>query len=369
VKRLKLAVIGAGHLGKIHARLLAKMPDVELVGIADPLERARRQVAVDCNTRPFASHCELLPLVEAAIIATTTRHHHAVAMDFLRCGTPLLIEKPLAATLAEADELVAVARQHEALLQVGHVERFNPAFVAAAAHLSSPRLVEAVRAGGFSGRSTDIGVVLDLMIHDIDLVLSLVATQPHGVWASGRALLGRHEDLAEARLEFDGGCVANLSASRVNLNGPARRQMQIWSEGAFATIDFAERSVQLVRPCEAVVRGELDFESLREEEKANLSQRLPRDILPVEVLKIESANALADELRDFVDSIRAAKMPRVSGQQGRDALAVAERVLEAIHRRHQQIEVARGTGAGASFAKRRAPHWLEQPRPASRGAA
>ncbi|MEX0977936.1 MAG: Gfo/Idh/MocA family oxidoreductase, partial [Pirellulales bacterium] len=215
MNNLKLAVVGAGHLGRIHARLLAEMSDVELVGIVDPLPTARDKAAADCGTSALADHRLLMGRVDGAVIATPTRLHHAVALDFLRAGTPLLVEKPLAATVAEADELVETARRHGTVLQVGHIERFNPAFVAAAGRVGRPRYVDAVRAAPFTGRSTDIGVVHDLMIHDIDLVLSLVDAPLVRVEAVGLPILGQNEDVAQARLEFADGCVANLSASRV----------------------------------------------------------------------------------------------------------------------------------------------------------
>jgi predicted dehydrogenase len=372
LKALKLAVVGAGHLGRIHARLLAEMPDVELVGIADPLPTAREKVAADHGTTPFADHRDLLERVDGAVIATPTRNHHAVALDFLTCNKPLLIEKPMTSNLVEANELVEVAQLNGVLLQVGHIERFNPAFVAAAAEISEPKYVEAVRASGFTGRSTDIGVVYDLMIHDIDLVLSLVGSPLKSVSALGMAILGRHEDVAHARLEFESGCVANLSASRVSYSPAPKRQMQIWSVQGFAAIDFTSRSAQLVRPSDEVVQREFEFERLTAEEKAAFQDRLFREVLRVEPLAVEAGNALADELRDFVDSIRAARAPRVTGQAGRDAVAVAETILHSIRVHPWQ---GRSVGPIGPLAMPevpilRGPHWQSavQPRPARREA-
>jgi predicted dehydrogenase len=352
VNTLKLAVVGAGHLGRIHARLLAEMPDVELVAIADPVAAARDKVAADCGALAMADHRELVGRVDAAVIATPTRLHHAVALDFLRVGTPLLIEKPLAATVSEADELLDAAAQHGAVLQVGHIERFNPAFAAAAARVGRPQYVDALRASGFTGRSTDIGVVHDLMIHDIDLVLSLVEAPLTRIDAVGLGVLGRKEDAAQARLEFADGTVANLSASRVSFSPAPNRRMHLWSSRGFAAIDFGNRTLNVVTPCEAVRAGEFDYETLSAEAKATFKDHLFTDILRVEPVEIESRNALADELRDFVDSVRSGTQPRVTGRDGREALAVAEAIITAI--RSHRWQSADGVPPAPIL---RGPHW------------
>jgi predicted dehydrogenase len=241
-----------------------------------------------------------------------------------------LVEKPLAGTLAEADELVETARLTGAILQVGHIERFNPAFVAVQKRLRRPRYFDAVRASGFTGRSTDIGVVHDLMIHDIDLVLSLVDAPLAGVDAVGLAILGKNEDVAQARLEFADGSVANLNASRCSYSQAPLRRMHLWSADGFAAIDFGNRAATLVTPGPSVLAGRFDYESLSPEEKAAFKDRLFREILRVEPLEVEERNALADELRDFVAAVRAKNEPRVTGRSGRDALAVAEAVVESL---------------------------------------
>jgi predicted dehydrogenase len=365
VTRLKVAVVGAGHLGRIHAKLLGEVPGVALVGIADPVAAAREKVAADCNTTAYADHRELLERCDAAVIATPTRFHHHVALDFLRQGTPLLIEKPLAADLAEADELVRTARQYGATLQVGHIERFNPAFTVAAARVRSPRYVEAVRASTYTGRSTDIGVVYDLMIHDIDLLLSLVDAPLTSVHAVGMALLGKREDVAQARLEFANGCVANLSASRTSFAPAPRRQMHIWGEQGFAAIDFGARATHFVSPCDAVLERTFDYETLSPEEKAGFKDRLFSEILRVEPLEVESRNALLDELHDFVGSVREGRPPRVTGVAGREAVSVAEAILESI-RTHQWEGRAGGPVGPLAMPEPsilRGPHWHLAPEP------
>jgi predicted dehydrogenase len=351
VNSFRLAVIGAGHLGRIHARLASQMPDVTLVGVCDPVAPAREQVAADCGSTPFADHRELLGRVDGAVIATPTRFHRDVALDFLNRGTPLLVEKPIAASIAEADELVDAARRHGAILQVGHIERFNPAFTAATAHIRRPQYIEAVRASGFTGRSTDIGVVHDLMIHDIDLVLSLMDAPLSRVDAIGVPILGAKEDAAQARLEFADGCVANLSASRVSYSEAPNRRMMLWSAEGFAEIDFGKRSVKIVTPSEPVRSGALDYNAMPVEEKAGFKDRVFSDILKLQPIEIESRNALADELRDFVDAVRNTTQPRVTGQQGREALAVAEAILHSAETHRWQ---ARAKSAPPIL---RGPHW------------
>jgi predicted dehydrogenase len=328
LKTLNVAVIGAGHLGRIHARLLKEQQGVRLVGISDPLAEARNRVAAECGTEACGDYRDLLGSIDAAVVATPTRLHHAVGRELLSRGIHCLIEKPLAANLAEAEELVVVARRKGVVLQVGHIERFNPALVSVRPQIEDPRYIEAVRCSGYTFRSTDIGVVLDLMIHDLDVVLSLVRSPLDSIDALGATILGGQEDVAQARLVFRNGCVANLSASRVSYR--QIRQMQIWSRGGFAGIDFATRSATLVRPSESVLQGTFQPETLSPERKAYLKEHLFEELLPLSTVQCEATNALADELRDFVGSIRGEHDPRVTGEQGRDALAVAEQILAKI---------------------------------------
>jgi predicted dehydrogenase len=363
VTRSRLAVIGAGHLGRIHARLLAEMSQVELVGVADPLSAARDKVAADCGTTAFADYRSLVGRLDGAIVATPTRTHHAVALDFLRHGVPVFIEKPMAADLSEAEDLLRASRVHGVLVQVGHIERFNPAFTAAAARLHGPRYIEAVRASTFTGRSTDIGVVHDLMIHDIDLALSLAASPVARVSAMGVALLGRHEDVAQARLEFENGCVAHLSASRASFAMEPKRQMQVWSESGFAVIDFGNRSAHFVRPSEEVREHRVDFETLSAEEKACFKDRLFCDLLPVEMLDVPPRNALADELQEFVAGIQERQPVRVTADAGRAAVAVAESILNSIrtHSWSARPDGPVGPLAAPEPSILRGPHWHAAP--------
>lgn len=333
MKKLRVAVVGAGRLGSFHARKLAAMPAAELVGVVDPLEAPRNQLAADCGTRPLADHRLLFGQVDAVVIAAPTRLHHRLGLDFLDRGVHVLMEKPLAATCAEADELVDTARHSGAVLQVGHVERFNPAWCAARSQLGcppagAPKFIEAVRATRFSFRSTDVGVVLDLMIHDLDLVLALLGSTLRRVDALGLSVLGGHEDVAHARLEFQCGCVATLSACRVSYE-PARR-MHVWTLGSFAAIDFAGRTASLVRASDTLLRRQLDLDALPPEELEHYKQHLFEEHLPRQQLQFPEVDALYLELEDFLEAIRTGREPQVPGTQGREAMALAEQILAKI---------------------------------------
>jgi predicted dehydrogenase len=300
-----------------------------LVGVVDPDETNRQQVSQQFATQAFSDYREVFDLVDAAVIATPTRFHHAVALDFLARGIHVLVEKPLASQAREAGDLVAAARRSQRVLEVGHVERFNPAWTKALPHLRSPRYIEAVRAGSFSFRSTDIGVVLDLMIHDLDLILSLVTEPLVRVDATGMSLLGRHEDLANARLTFADGCVASITASRVSTQ--PTRTMQIWTDRCLANLDFATRTGTLVRPSEAILRHEIDVERLTPAERLHVKDHLA-DYLPTERIEAQPVDAITAELQDFAESIRTGRTPRVSGEQAQRAVEVAEMIVEAIRR-------------------------------------
>jgi predicted dehydrogenase len=323
-----MAVVGVGHLGKEHARILASLPEVELVGVADPKAAQAEAIAQRCGTLPFTDHRPLVEAVDAAVIAAPTAHHHAVALDFLARGVPLLIEKPLAASLPQAEELVDRARRQGALLQVGHIERFNPAFEELQRRRLQPKYVHAERCGGFTGRSTDVGVVLDLMIHDLDLILTLVGSPVRDVQALGVSVLGGHEDVAQARLTFADGCVADLSASRVHPS-PVRR-MQVWGPEGYAGVDFARRHLTLMQPAEHLQGRRLDSRHLDAVTLASLKAELFGRHVQVQELDLDAGDQLTRELQHFVQCVRSGRQPRVDGAAGRDALAVASRVVEGI---------------------------------------
>lgn len=326
-RKLRFGVVGAGHLGTIHTRLLRSIDDVELVGVSDPSPQARRRLADEFQVQTWEDHRPLLSRVDAAIIAAPTRDHYWIGMELAEAGVHLLVEKPITASVSEADALIRAARSRNLVLQVGHVERFNPAFTAAS-HVHKPRYIEAVRASGYTGRSVDVGVVLDLMIHDIDLVLTLAASELVEVDAIGAAVLGPHEDMAHAHLRFANGCRASLNASRTSYQ--PQRKMQIYGEQGYAGIDFAAGTAKIIRPSERVQRRQIDVQQLSPDQRRQLQERLFTDLLLTEDLTLEKRNAILDEQHDFVISIRTGQPPQVTGQHGRDALAVAERIVEQI---------------------------------------
>jgi predicted dehydrogenase len=249
-------------------------------------------------------------------------------MSLLRRGIHVLVEKPLAATAAEAEALVETARRAGLVLQTGHIERFNPVLVQARPHLAGLRWLHATRHGPFTFRSTDVGAVLDLMIHDIDLALWLVGRRVRHVEASGFSVLGRHEDIAVARLVFDGGAVATLRASRVAPT--TERKLEAVGSCGMIAIDLGQRTADAVGMAAQVRQGQFDAESLSADQRAALKDRVFSELLPLAHLASPQANPLADELADFAAAIRERRDPRVTGEDGAAALAVAERVLQAM---------------------------------------
>ncbi len=326
--KLRLAVVGTGHLGRIHARLASGLDEIELVGVVDPVLENREQVAAETGVPAFESIHELFGLANAAVVATPTTTHTDVAKHLLQGGLHLLIEKPLTPTVAEADHLVTLAKRQQLTLQVGHVERFNPALTSVIGKLDDPKFIEARRCSGYTFRSTDIGVVLDLMIHDIDVVLSLVQSPVTRVEALGISVLGDHEDIVNARLHFASGCVANLTASRVSYT--PQRAMQVITPTSAATIDFAARRSTLIEPGREVLSREFDASSIDETQKSHLREHLFDDLLTRRELPALETNAIEQELLDFAAAIRTGTNPQVTGHAGREAVAVAEQVLEQV---------------------------------------
>ena len=333
MKRLRMGVVGVGHLGKEHARILSTLPDVELVGVADPHAAQAESVALRCNTRAYPGHLPLVPLVDAAVIAAPTFAHHAIASDFLSRGVPVLVEKPLTVDPAQADELVALAERRGLVLQVGHIERFNPAFEAMQRLPLQPKYIHSERCGGFTGRSTDVGVVHDLMIHDLDLIQALVRSPVRSVEALGAVVLGGCEGLAQARIVFADGCVADVRASRVHPT--AARRMQVWAPEGFVGADLARRTLSLTQPAAHLRQGRLDSRRLDAAATASLKAELFGRHLQVRELECGAvSDQLTRELQEFVNCVRMGLRPRVDGPAGRDAVALAGRVLEAMSAHH-----------------------------------
>lgn len=325
---LRIAVLGCGHLGRIHTRLVRNQPACELVGVYDVVPAAREAIAREFQVAAWDDVTKLTEYIDAAIIATPTRHHHEVAADLLRRGVHCFVEKPITSTLAEADELVQLAARRDRVLQVGHVERFNPAWRAAAAHVERPRLFHAARTSGYTFRSTDVGVVLDLMIHDLDLVLSTMTAELTQVSAWGQAVVGPYEDVAYARLQFADGAVAQLTASRVSPQ--AQRTVQVYCDHAHVSLDLAAGTGKLARVSDRLARRELDPNLLSAAEKTPLRDHFFQELMPVEDLVVTPGNAIEDEQRDFLYAIRTGRAPQVTGVSGRKTLAVAQAILDQI---------------------------------------
>ena len=324
----RIAVIGAGHLGRIHCRLLKSCADVDLVGVIDPVEESRRRVAEEFGIRPLADYRPIASEFDAAVIAAPTTLHHRIALDLLEQGKHVLVEKPIACTTAEAADMVQAADSRGLVLQVGHVERFNPALAAAREHLAEPKYIEAARTSGFTFRSTDIGVVLDLMIHDLDIVLSLAGSEVCDVEAIGVAIMGPHEDMAQARLTFANGCVANLTASRTSFE--LTRRMSVFTAGGFAALDFASGNAVVVEPSTTIAEGRFDLAALSPAEREHYKQHLFEELLPMRQLSGVPCNAIAEEQHDFVRAIRTGSPVQVSGNDGLRALELAETILARI---------------------------------------
>ena len=320
----RVAVVGAGHLGRHHARLYAAMPHAELVGVADVDPDRAQSVAALYGARPTTDHRELIDQVDAASIAVPTEFHVAVARDFVERGRPVLIEKPLARSLEEADELLALADRRGVAIQVGHVERFNPALVAAQRHLTTPLYIDCDRIGPFSFRSLDIGVVLDLMIHDLDILLDLVPSPVVAVAAGGVPGQSRHEDIANARITFANGCVASLTASRVASRSV--RKVRIFQPEAYISLDYGKRQALLLRKRpDALDPAQVDLAAIGDP-KTFVFEKL----IAVEPIPMETHDALEQELLAFLECVANGTRPPCSGRDARRALELACRILDSI---------------------------------------
>ncbi|MBI3292072.1 MAG: Gfo/Idh/MocA family oxidoreductase [Elusimicrobia bacterium] len=302
---VRVGVVGVGKVGQHHARILRKTPGVALVGLIDPAsaraERLARKLQVPYGRDPQ----ELLGRVDAVTIAVPTPHHFPVARTFLERGVHCLIEKPFTQEVEEADRLIELARRQNLVLQVGHVERFNPAVMACAQYIHEPKFIEASRLGPYDPRVNHVGVVLDLMIHDLDIVLFLVNSRVQALEAFGARILSGYEDIAKVRLRFANGCVADLSASRISLE--RFRKIRIFQSDSYISLDYTTPQVKVYR------KRKSHIESFRDIER--LTPRLSRQ------------EPLALELEHFVQCVAKGQEPLVSGEHGRNALDLAREIL------------------------------------------
>jgi predicted dehydrogenase len=304
---LRVAVIGVGHLGKHHARILSALPGVELVAVVDTNQPRAREIAAVSRTKAAFDSREVLGRVDAVTIAVPTELHHTIALPFLESGAAVLVEKPMAASLADADDMIAAAAGSGAILAVGQTERFNPAVDAARPLLADPRFIEVHRLGTFPERSLDIDVVFDLMIHDLDVVMSIVQSEVESIEAVGVPVLTGKVDIANARLRFANGCIANLTASRISRDRV--RKIRFFQPSAYLSIDYAAQKIDLWR----LEKGGAAAPSIEGGE-----------------VTVTNEEPLKRELADFVDAVVRRRPPLVTGEDGRRALAVAQAIADKI---------------------------------------
>jgi predicted dehydrogenase len=320
----RIGVIGVGHLGSLHAKMYSEIASATLVGVYDIDESKRNAVASQYHgVKSYSTLKELLEHVDAVSVATVTSRHFEVARQALGAGIDVLIEKPITQSVLEADELIALAKAKGRIIQVGHIERFNPAILALESYDLRPMFIESHRLAQFNPRGTDVAVVLDLMIHDIDVILSLVQSPVSRIDANGVAVVSESVDIANARIQFENGCVANVTASRISQN--KMRKMRMFQHNGYISIDFSQGLAEvfrLVNDGESTAGTTMLLGQIGEgKKKRNIVYEQP---------EVKEVNALKYELESFVNAIREKKEPVVSGVDGRRALEVAQQILNTI---------------------------------------
>jgi predicted dehydrogenase len=306
---IRVAVVGVGYLGKFHAQKYAAMDNVHLVGVADIDASRAGQVAAAFGTQAFTDYRDLIDSVDAVSIVVPTESHYAVGLDFLKHNKDVLIEKPMTSTLEQADTLIDLANSRNRILQIGHLERFNPAVVALKDIVYHPMFIESHRLSTFKDRGTDVSVVLDLMIHDIDIIMSVVKSGIKSIHAAGAPVISEHADIANVRLQFENGCVANVTASRISTKN--QRKIRLFQKDAYISVDFSSREIVLIR---------------RSENRSN-------GVVPgmdMQQLSFSDADVLEDELASFLQAVHTRKDPVISGRTGRQALDVALKIMDQI---------------------------------------
>ncbi|MCD8445314.1 Gfo/Idh/MocA family oxidoreductase [Tenacibaculum finnmarkense] len=315
---LKAGVLGAGHLGKIHLRLLQESEKYELVGFYDPFTENAKKVAQEFGYKLFNSIEELIDAVDVIDIVTPTLSHFDCAQKAIEKGKHIFIEKPITSTVQEAEAIRTLASQYHIKGQVGHVERFNPAFTAAKDMINTPMFIETHRLAEFNPRGTDVPVVLDLMIHDIDIILSVVQSKVKSVHASGIAVISDTPDIANARIEFENGCVANLTASRISMKN--MRKSRFFQKDAYISVDFLEKKSEVVK-MKDVPENPDEFAMILQNAEGVKKQ------IYFDNPNVVKNNAILDELESFADAINNETTPIVSLRQGTEALRVAHMII------------------------------------------
>ena len=310
MNKIRAAVVGVGYLGRFHAQKYAQISGCELVAVVDGREEVRNAVAAEVHSTALADYRELLGKVDAVSVVTPTPAHFEIADAFLAAGAHVLVEKPITETPEQARRLISRAAAQHRVLQVGHLERFNSAILGAEPHISSPRFMECTRLAPYKERGTDVNVVLDLMIHDIDLVQSLAASEIVSIDAVGTPVFTGEIDFANARLRFANGCVANITASRVSMK--TERKLRIFEDAAYISLDLQQKILTLIRKRAA----------------APAPGQLP---VSIEEANLEQGDALKSEIEAFLECIRNDRRPIVSGEDGLRALETAIRITEQVH--------------------------------------
>lgn len=309
MQKIRAAVVGVGYLGRFHAQKYAQAEGCELVAVVDARPEAREAVAKELNTQGFADHRELIGRVDAVSVVTPTPAHFGIARDFLAAGVHVLVEKPITETPAEAQDLINLAKTQKRVLQVGHLERFNAAILAAEPYINTPRFIECHRLAPYKERGTDVNVVLDLMIHDIDIVQTIVGAPIASIDAIGTKVFSDEIDIANARIRFENGCVANATASRVSLK--TERKLRVFEDDCYLSLDLQQKILTLLRKRSAPLEP----------------GQLP---MSIDEQSLEQGDALKAEIESFLNCIRSGKPPVVGGEAGLRALETAMRITEQV---------------------------------------
>ena len=318
---LKAGLVGAGHLGKIHLKLLNQSKKYELVGFHDADTENGKKIEAEFGYKYFARFEELLQEIDMLDIVTPTIYHYDYAMKAIENHKHFFIEKPVTQTLKQAEEILYKCREYGIKAQVGHVERYNPAFIGSRDYIHDPMFIEIHRLAEFNPRGTDVSVVLDLMIHDLDILLSIVKSKVKNIHASGVAVVSKSPDICNARIEFENGCVANLTTSRISMK--AMRKSRFFQKDAYISVDFLEKKAEVIRMKEAP-ENPTDFDMIIENAEGQKNQII------FEYPNIQPNNAILDELESFADAITENKNVEVSLEDGTEALKVALEIVKLI---------------------------------------
>lgn len=328
LEKLKIVVIGVGHLGKEHARIYSEIPDVDLVGVVDINKDAGEEVARRCNTKYYSSFKEISSKVDAASVVVPTKSHYEITRELLREGIHVLVEKPMTGTVTEAEELIKLTRNNSTILQPGYIERFNPAIEAIRKLDVSLKFIECHRLSPFTFRSADIGVVLDLMIHDIDIILYLSKSKVKKIDAVGVNVISDKEDIANARIQFENGCVANITASRVSFE--PMRKIRLFSENSYISLDYHKQEAIIYKKSPKLTLNSLDTENTDVSTIKDLKNYVFGDLLKIERIKMNNQEPLRKELESFIYCVKNNKQPVVSGEEGIMAIKTATVIKEEI---------------------------------------